>query len=142
MSAIGVGLVIGALSANRVVRRLGLSVAYSRALLLWALGLAAVAAAPDIWVAAAAMVVAASGNGVAVVVNITLVQRGAADRVRGRALAAIMSVNSLIMLLVFVAAGPVTNALGARAVFSIAAGSLVVAAAFAARLLAGEEATA
>ncbi len=142
VSAIGVGLVIGALSANRVVRRLGLSVAYSRALLLWALGLAAVAAAPDIWVAAAAMVVAASGNGVAVVVNITLVQRGAADRVRGRALAAIMSVNSLIMLLVFVAAGPVTNALGARAVFSIAAGSLVVAAAFAARLLAGEEATA
>jgi hypothetical protein len=46
------------------------------------------------------------------------------------------------MLLVFVAAGPVTNALGARAVFSIAAGSLVAAAAFAARLLAGEDATA
>jgi MFS transporter, DHA3 family, macrolide efflux protein len=140
VSAIGVGLVIGALSANRVVRRLGLSGAYSRALLLWALGLAAVAAAPSIWVAAAAMVAAATGNGVAVVVNITLVQRSAADHVRGRALAAIMSVNSVMMLVVFIAAGPAIDALGARAVFSIAAGSLVVAAGLAARMLRSEDA--
>ncbi len=142
VSAIGVGLVIGALSANRVVRRLGVRVAYSRALLLWALGLAAVAASPDIWVAAAAMVAAAAGNGVAVVVNITLVQRGAADHVRGRALAAIISVNSLVMLLVFIAAGPAIDALGSRAVFSIAAGSLVAAAAIATQLLSGDEAAA
>jgi MFS family permease len=138
VSAIGVGLVMGALCANRVVRRFGLSVGYSRALLLWALGLAVVAAAPSIWVAAAAMVVAASGNGVAVVVNITLVQRGAADHVRGRALAAIMSVNSVMMLVVFIAAGPATDALGARTVFSIGAGSLVVAAAVAAQMLRAE----
>lgn len=142
VSAIGVGLVVGAVSANRVVRRVGLHVAYSRALLLWALGLAAVAAAPNIWVAAAAMVVAATGNGVAVVVNITLVQQGAADHVRGRALAAIMSVNSLMMLLVFVASGPAIDALGSRAVFSIAAGSLVAAALIATQLLSPDEAAA
>jgi MFS family permease len=140
VSAIGVGLVVGALSTKQIVRRFGLGVAYSRALLLWALGLSAVAASPNIWVAAAAMVVAASGNGVAVIVNITLVQRGAADHVRGRALAAIMSVNSVMMLVVFIAAGPVTDALGARAVFSIGAGSLVVAAGLAARLLRDEAA--
>jgi hypothetical protein len=45
-----------------------------------------------------------------------------------------------MMLAVFLAAGPATDALGARAVFSIAAGSLVVAAALAGRLLPREEA--
>ena len=139
-SASGLGLVAGALSANRAVKRFGVRTAYPRALLLWALGMAAAAASPDIWVAALAMAVAAVGNGVGVVVNITLVQRGAADHVRGRALAAIMSVNYTMMLAVFLAAGPATDALGARAVFSIAAGSLVVAAALAGRLLPREEA--
>jgi len=139
-SASGVGLVIGALCAKGVLRRFGVRTAYPRVLLLWALGMAAVAASPNVWIAALAMVVAAVGNGVAVVVNITLVQRGAADHVRGRALTAIMSVNSVMMLAVFLAAGPATVALGARAVYSIAAGSLVVAAAFAARLLPQEEA--
>ena len=141
-SASGVGLVVGALIANRVVRRFGLRAAYSRALLLWALGVAATAASPDIWVAAVAMAVATVGNGVGVVVNITLVQRGAPDHVRGRALAVIISVTSAMTLLVFLAAGPATNALGARAVYWIAAGSLVVAAAIASRLLSGDEAAA
>ena len=141
-SASGVGLVVGALIANRVVRRFGLRAAYSRALLLWALGVAATAASPNIWVAAVAMAVATVGNGVGVVVNITLVQRGAPDYVRGRALAVIISVTSAMTLLVFLAAGPATNALGARAVYWIAAASLVVAAAIASRLLSGEEASA
>jgi MFS family permease len=139
-SASGVGLIIGALGANDAVKRFGLRTVYPRALLLWALGMAATAASPNVWIAALAMVVATVGNGVGVVVNITLVQRGAADHVRGRALAAIMSVNYTMMLLVFLIAGPATNALGARAVYAIAAGSLVVAAAFAARLLPREEA--
>jgi MFS family permease len=141
-SASGIGLVVGALAANTVVRRFGIRTVYPRALLLWALGTAGAAAAPDIWIAAVAMAVAAVGNGVGVVVNITLVQRGAADQVRGRALAAIMSVNYTMMLVVFLATGPAIDALGARAVYSIAAGSLVVAAAFAARLLPREEALA
>ena len=141
-SASGVGLVVGALIANRIVRRFGLRAAYSRALLLWALGVAATAASPDIWVAAVAMAVATVGNGVGVVVNITLVQRGAPDHVRGRALAVIISGTSAMTLLVFLAAGPATNALGARAVYSIAAASLVVAAALASRLLSPGEAAA
>jgi MFS family permease len=139
-SASGVGLIIGALGANDAVKRFGLRTVYPRALLLWALGMAATAASPNVWIAALAMVVATVGNGVGVVVNITLVQRGAADHIRGRALAAIMSVNYTMMLVVFLIAGPATNALGARAVYAIAAGSLVVAAALAARLLPREEA--
>ena len=138
-SASGVGLVAGALIATRVVERFGMRAAYSRALLLWALGAAATAASPDIWLAALAMAVATVGNGVGVVVNITLVQRGAADHIRGRALSVIISVTSTMMLIVFLITGPAVDALGARAVYAIAAGSLVLAAGLASRLLSNED---
>jgi MFS family permease len=138
-AASGVGLVAGGLHAGRAVTRFGTRVVYPRAFLLWALGVAVAAAAPDLWIAALGMAVGAVGNGVAVVVNITLVQRGAPDRVRGRALAAIMSVNSILMLLAFLVSGPVTNALGARAVYAGSAGLLVLAALVALRMLARSE---
>ena len=54
-------------------------------------------------------------------------------------LTAIMAVNYTMLLVVFLAVGPVTNAFGARAVYSIAAGSLVVAAVVATRLLPRED---
>jgi MFS family permease len=134
-AASGVGLVVGGLLANRFVQRFGIHAVYPRALMLWALGTAGAAASPNVWLAALGMAVASIGNGVAVVVNITLVQRGAPDHMRGRALAAIMSVNYSMMLLVFIAAGPVTDALGARAVYAISAATLVLAALTAFRLL-------
>src|ERR1700756_2164869 len=43
------------------------------------------------------MVLAGFGNGGAVVANITLVQRGAPDRVRGRAFTLIMSANYAVL---------------------------------------------
>ena len=65
------------------------------------------------------MVLAGFGNGGAVVANITLVQRGAEDRVRGRVFTLLMSVNYAVLGVAFVVAGPVTNAdrraLGLRA---------------------------
>lgn len=134
-AASGCGLVAGGLLTNRIVQRFGTRAVYPRALLLWALGTAGAAASPDIWLAALGMAVAAVGNGVGVVVNITLVQRGAPDHLRGRALTAIMSVNSSMMLVVFLVSGPVTDALGARAVYAISAGTLVFAALVAMRLL-------
>lgn len=135
----GLGMVVGGLGADTLVRRLGVRATYPRALLVWALGTAVAAAAPNVWVAAVAMALAGTGNGIAVVLNITLVQRGAADHVRGRALTAIMSVTYLMMLFVFVAAGPLTDAFGARVVYAIAAGSLVVAGLTARRMLPPEQ---
>ncbi len=122
----GIGLIIGGLAASELIKR-GLGSAYVRFLALFAIGIAAAAAAPNVWVGAAAMVLAGIGNGAAVVGNITFVQRGAPDQIRGRAFTLLMSANYGVLGLAFVAAGPVTNAIGARWAYAFAAGAIAVA---------------
>src|SRR5207248_131682 len=128
MAGSGTGLAAGGLLASRLADRFGVRYVYPRALLLYALGAAAAAASPDVWVGAVAMVLVGFGNGVAVVMNITLVQRGAPDRVRGRALASIMSVNYAMVLVAFLAAGPLTNAAGESITYAVAAAAPVISA--------------
>ena len=123
----GIGLVAGGLAAAEVIKR-DLGTAYVRFLALFAIGIGCAAAAPDVWVGALAMVIAGMGNGAAVVGNITYVQRGAADELRGRAFTLLMAANYGVLGLAFVAAGPVTNAIGARWVYAVAAATLAVAA--------------
>jgi MFS family permease len=119
----GVGMVIGGLAAvDRIKRDLG--AAYVRFLGLFAIGVACAAAAPNVWIGTLAMVVAGVGNGAAVVGNITFVQRGAPDRVRGRAFTLLMAVNYGALGLSFVIAGPVTNAIGARWTYVVAAAGI------------------
>jgi MFS family permease len=129
-AASGVGLVVGGLAAAPLIER-NLSAAYVRFLAIFAVGLGCTAAAPNVWVGAAAMVLFGFGNGGAVVANITLVQRGAPDRVRGRAFTLLMSVNYAFLGLSFVLAGPLTNAYGARWAYLVAALTVLVAAAVA-----------
>ena len=105
----GVGLVIGGLAAAPLIER-DLGAAYVRFLALFAVGVACAAVAPNVWVGAAAMALEGFGNGGAVVANITLVQRGAPDRVRGRAFTLLMSANFAVLGVSFVLAGPLTNA--------------------------------
>ena len=62
-----------------------------------ALGLVAGALSPALWIAAASMVVVGFGNGIAVVCNALLVQRGAPDELRGRAFTIIMSTNYAVL---------------------------------------------
>ena len=69
------------------------------------------------------------GNGAAVVCNALLVQRGAPDELRGRVFTVIMSSNYACSASAMVAAGALTDALGARWVWGGAA------AAFASRRL-------
>jgi hypothetical protein len=57
-----------------------------------------------------------------VVTNALLVQRGAPDRLRGRAFTVVMSVGYALLGLGMVVAGPLTNAIGARGVWGISAG--------------------
>jgi MFS family permease len=137
-AASGVGLVIGGLAAAPLIER-NLSTAYVRFLAIFAIGMCCTAAAPNVWVGATAMVLAGFGNGGAVVANITLVQRGAPDRVRGRAFTLIMSANYAVLGLSFVVAGPLTNAYGARWAYVVAAGMTVVAAIVAVRFTRGIE---
>jgi MFS family permease len=137
VSATGVGLVVGSLLAGAWLEQRGMRIPYSVSIALMAVGFAAAAAAPNVWVAAAAVVIAGIGNGVAVVTNAVLVQRGAPDRLRGRAFAVVMSVGYGVLGAGMIAAGPLTNAVGARAVWGISAGLLLAAAATGFALLRG-----
>jgi len=134
----GLGLVIGGLAAGPLIER-NLGAAYVRFLAIFGIGMACAAAAPNVWIATVAMVLEGFGNGGAVVANITLVQRGAPDRVRGRAFTLIMSANYAALGLSFVIAGPLTNAYGARWAYLVAAGASLVAASVAVRFTRGIE---
>jgi MFS family permease len=134
----GVGLVIGGVAVASVLER-ELAATYVACLLAFAVGIAGAAVAPDVWLGAAAMVVAGIGNGGAVVANITLVQRGAPDYVRGRAFTLLMSANYAVLGIAFVIAGPVTNAVGARWSYGGSALTILVAAVVAWRFLRGAE---
>ena len=116
----GVGLVAGGLVTAQLMQR-GLGTTYVRLLAVFALGIAGAAIAPNVWLGALAMVVSGFGNGGAIVVNITMVQRGAPDQVRGRAFTLLMSVTNLVLGLAFVGAGPLVNSVGARWSYALAA---------------------
>jgi MFS family permease len=134
----GVGLVLGGLAAAPMIER-DLPTAYVRFIAVLAIGSGCAAVAPNVWVGIAAMALGGFGNGGAVVANITLVQRGAPDRIRGRAFTVIMSVNYAVLGLAFVAAGPFTNEYGARWAFGLASLAVFAATAVALRLTRGIE---
>jgi MFS family permease len=129
LAATGVGLVLGSLYGTPWIDHRGIRTVYVTGIVLMAIGIGAAAGAPNVWVAAAAVVVAGAGNGVAVVCNALLVQRGAPDRLRGRAFTVVMSVGYAVLGLGMVAAGPLTNVVGARTVWGIAGALFAVAAA-------------
>ena len=86
------GLVVGSFWSSAIVERIGIARAYGGALARHGARLRRSARrAPNIWVAAACCVVGGIGDGVAVVCNALLVQRGARDEMRGRALTFVMS---------------------------------------------------
>jgi predicted MFS family arabinose efflux permease len=117
----GLGLTLGSFAAGQVVERLGIGRVYFYGIALMAGGYGIAALAPSIWVAVPAVVVAAFGNGAAVVCNALFVQRGAPDELRGRAFTVIMSANYALLGLGMILAGPLTDAFGARVVWGAAA---------------------
>ena len=117
----GMGLVIGSLFGGSWIEQRGMTVPYTLSIALMAVGIAAAAAAPNVALAAIAVVLAGIGNGAAVVCNAVLVQRGAPDRMRGRAFTVVMSIGFAVLGAGMIIAGFLTNALGARAVWGIAA---------------------
>jgi MFS family permease len=66
------------------------------------------------------MAVSGVGNGAAIVYNTLLVQRSAPDHLRGRAFSTIISFNFAVLGAGMIAAGPLTDAVGARWVFGAA----------------------
>jgi MFS family permease len=125
---IGSGLVLGSLWSNALVERNGIARAYGSGLALMAIGFGVGAASVDIWMAAAACLVGGVGNGIAVVCNALLVQRGIADELRGRALTFVMSATFGLTGIGTIVAGAFMPADGARWVW-LAGGSLLAVAA-------------
>jgi MFS family permease len=123
-----IGLMLGSLFGGTWIEQRGMAIPYGVSIGLMALGFGAAAAAPNVWVAAIVVVAAGAGNGVAVVTNAVLVQRGAPDRLRGRAFAVVMSLGYAFLGVGMIVSGPLTNAAGARAVWATAAGLLGIAA--------------
>ena len=114
MGCSGIGLAAGAYLAGQWIERRGLANVYGVSLGLMAVGIGLAAMAPNVWVAAACVVISGAGNGSAVVCNALLVQRGAPDALRGRAFAVLMSSNVAFLILGMIVAGRVTDMVGPR----------------------------
>jgi MFS family permease len=121
LASAGFGLVFGSLSVGAWIEHRQVAVVYGSGFLLMALGIGAAAAAPNVWVAAGCVIVSGIGNGIAVVCNALLVQRGAPDRLRGRVFTVLMSTNYAVLGLGMIAAGALTNEYGARWVWGVSA---------------------
>ena len=142
VGATGLGLTVGSLAASPLLERYGIRRMYAGSIALMAAGFALAALAPNVWIAAAVVVAASAGNGGALVCNVLLVQRGAPDRLRGRAFTLIMSSNYALLGLGMAIAGPLTDAVGGRWMWSIAGAIFAFAAVvalFMARRLGQEE---
>jgi MFS family permease len=114
MGASGFGLIIGSLAADWGTRRFGTALAYGGSIALMALGLGLAAISPTVWLAAVFVVAVGFGNGLAVVVNSLLVQRGTPDSLRGRAFTLAMSGNYTALLVGMIVGGFLADAVGAR----------------------------
>jgi MFS family permease len=121
MGCAGIGLALGAYLAGNWIEQRGLANVYGASLGLMAIGIGLAAASPNVWVAAACVIVSGAGNGAAVVCNALLVQRGAPDSLRGRAFAVLMSTNVVTLTLGMVVAGHYTDVVGPRWVWAAAA---------------------
>jgi MFS family permease len=120
---IGTGLVVGSFCSSSIQARLGVARTYGIAIAVMGVGFGLGSLAPDVWVAALCCVVGGIGDGVAIVCNALLVQTGARDEVRGRALTVLMSGTMLVQAIGTILAGALMPADGARWVWG--AGGIV-----------------
>jgi MFS family permease len=120
VAASGVGLTLGSFATPVFMGSLGLHRLYVLSLVLMGIGWGSAAMAPSLWVAVPLVVVATVGNGMAIVCNQVLIQRGAPDRLRGRAIAVLMSSTYATMAIAMGVAGVLVNAVGGRAVWALA----------------------
>lgn len=121
LAATGIGLAAGSFAGGDWLGERSLRAPYAIAIALMAAATAAAAVSPNVWVAAVFVLVSGFGNGLAIICNALMVQRGAPDRVRGRVFTFVMSTGYAVLGLGMVIAGPLTNEIGARAVWSMGA---------------------
>ena len=120
VGATGLGLVIGSFFAASALERVGMRALYAGSLLVMAIGFGTAAASPTVAVAAVLAAFATIGNGAAIVCNQLLVQEGAPDAMRGRALAVLMSTYYGVLGLAMAGGGLVVDGAGARVAWAVA----------------------
>jgi MFS family permease len=121
VGASGAGLVIGSFLAAPALGKVGLRRHYAGSIALMSIGWGGAALSPSIWIALPFVIGGSAGNGAAIICNQILVQRGAPDRFRGRALATIMSTNYVVIGLGMGMTGLILNWYSARWVMLAAA---------------------
>jgi MFS family permease len=134
--ATGCGLVVGSFASAPALARYSVARVYGVGLAVLAVAYVAVAASPNVWVAAVCCVVSGVGNGAAIACNALLVQRGTFDLMRGRALTFVMSVTYVLVGIGNGVGGLLVHRAGARWIWGGAGGAVLVAA-LAGSLLAG-----
>lgn len=128
-TATGIGLVIGSLISGSLLERRDVRIVYPLVFLPWAVGLLGAGIAPNLWVAAAAMVLAGFGNGLAFPMTVVIVQQSAPDNLRGRVFTVIISAHNAVLGVSMVAAGALTELAGPRWTYGLASSLLVLASA-------------
>jgi MFS family permease len=123
IAASGVGLAIGSFLAPPALGKVGLRRNYIGSIALMGVGWGGAAISGTIWLVVPFVIGGAAGNGSAVICNALLIQRGAPDQYRGRAMATLMSSTYAVLGLAMAAAGVLTDLYGARAIW-IAAGAM------------------
>jgi MFS family permease len=126
--AIGSGLVLGSFASAPALARYSVARVYGAALAVLAAGYFAVAASPNVWIAAFCCVVSGIGNGAAIACNALLVQRGTFDLMRGRALTFVMSVTYVLVGIGDGLGGVFVHHAGARWIWAGSGGAVFVAA--------------
>ena len=117
----GIGLVAGSVVTGILLRRRDVLDLYVYAFVPLTAGIIGAATAPNIWIAATAMVLTGFGNGLAFPMTILIVQRYTSDRLRGRAFTVIISIHSALLGLAMVASGALTELVGPRWTYAAAA---------------------
>jgi MFS family permease len=122
VAATGLGITLGSLATPYVLGSVGLRRMYVGAIGLMGLGMLAASIAPSLWIAAPLACAATVGNGAAIVCNQLFIQRGAPDRMRGRAVAVLMSSTYATLAVAMGVAGVLTGLLGGRAMWALGGG--------------------
>ena len=127
-SGAGIGLVVGSAFTGYLLPGRDVLDVYPLAFVPLAVGLLGAAVAPDVWVAAVAMILSGLGNGLAFPMTVLIVQRHTSDRVRGRAFTVIISIHNALLGLAMVSAGALTQGIGPRWTYGVASACAVASA--------------
>jgi DHA3 family macrolide efflux protein-like MFS transporter len=120
------GILIGNVVAVSFISRLTVYGGYRASFLVTAAGVALCAVSPNLAIGCVGAVIFGIGNGIGLVCNVTLIQQVVGDNMRGQIFAVLGSLVQTFTLIGTLAAGPITEAVGPRAMWAISAALLVV----------------